>query len=100
MLGPDAVPDVVPEAMPDLALTVVDAGGGISGGNPRPSPMESTSESRYEAPSDEDAESTSMRSARGSVFRRGKTRRDRDLCDRCRDIAFSVPLSYIPLNLS
>ena len=41
MLGPDAVPDVVPEAVPDLALAVVDAGGGFSGGNSRPSPMES-----------------------------------------------------------
>ena len=100
MLGPDAVPDVVPEAVPDLALAVVDAGGGISGGNLSPSPMESTSESQYEAVADEDSESTSMGLARGSTFRRGKTRGDRDLCDRCRDIAFSVPLSYIPLNLS
>ena len=100
MLGPDAVPDVVSEAVPDLALAVIDAGGGISGGNPRPSPMESTSEFQYAVPSDEDSESTSMGSARGSAFTRGKTRGDRDLCDRCRDIAFSVPLSYIPLNLS
>ena len=99
VLGPDAVLDVVPEAVPDLALAVVDAGGGISGGNPRPSPMESTSESQYATVSDEDSESTSMGPARGSAFRRGKTRGDRDLCDRCRDISFSVPLSYIPLNL-
>ena len=96
MLGPDAVPDVAPEAVPDLALAVVDAGGG----NPRPSPMESTSEFQYEAPSDEDSESTSMGSARGRTVRRVKTRGDRDLCDRCRDITFSVPLSYIPLSLS
>ena len=96
----EAVPDVVSEAVPDLALAVIDAGGGISGGNPRPSPMESTSEFQYAVPSDEDSESTSMGSARGSAFRLGKTRGDRDLCDRCRDIAFSVPLSYIPLNLS
>ena len=50
MLGPVAVPDVVPEAVPDLALAVVDAGSVEA-----PSPMESTSESQYEAPSDEDS---------------------------------------------
>ena len=78
MLGPDAVPDVVPEGMPDLALAVVDAGSVEA-----PSPMESTSESQYATVSDEDSESTSMGTARSSAFRRGKTRGDRDLCNRC-----------------
>ena len=85
-----AVPDAVPDAVPELALavpnaepvTVAAAGGANSGGKPRPSPMESTSESKYAALSDEDPESTSMGSAKGSALRRGKTRGDRDLCDR------------------
>lgn len=96
---PDAELEAVPEAVPELALVVPDAepvtvaaaGGGNSSGKPRPSPMESTSE--Y-------SESTSTGSAKGSALGRGMTRRDRDLCDRCRETEFSVTVSYIPLNLS
>ena len=91
---PDAEPvTVVPEAVPDAEPV-------HSGGKPIPLPMESTSEPMYAVPSDEDSESSSMGSAKGSALRRGKTRGDRDLCDRCRETEFSVTVSYIPLNLS
>ena len=91
---PDAEPvTVVPEAVPD-AVPV------HSGGKPIPLPMESTSEPMYAVPSDEDSESSSMGSAKGSALRRGKTRGDRDLSDRFRETLFSVTVSYIPLNLS
>ena len=94
---PDAEPEgtlglapAVPEAVLDAEpVTVVAAGGVNSGGKPIPSPMESTSESKYAVPS-----------ANGSALRRGKTRGDRDLCDRFRETKFSVTVSYIPLNLS
>ena len=87
--------------MPDAeSVTVVAARGVNSGGKPILSPMESTSESKYVVPSDEDSESTSMGSAKGSALKHGKTRGDRDLCDRFRETKFSVTVSYIPLNLS
>ena len=95
---PEAVPDaepvtVVPEAVPDAEPV-------HSGGKPIPLPMESTSEPMYAVPSDQDSESSSMGSAKGSALRRAKTRGDRDLSDCFRETLFSVTVSYIPLNLS
>ena len=80
------VPDVVLDPVPDAEPVTVAAAGAAN--------------SRVVVESDEDSESLSTRSAAGSALRRGKTRGDRDLCDRRRETEFSVSVSYIPLNLS